>query len=60
MGAGFDLHGAIAASGRDELLDRPAGAFLDDAGDREGGEHDAQVGFDGIAGVMEDRAGPAV
>ena len=60
MGAGFDLHGAVAAGGGDELLDRPAGTFLDDAGDREGGEHDAQVGFDGVTGVVEDRPGGQV
>ena len=49
--------GAVAAGGPDELLDRPAGAVLDESGDREGGKHDGQVRLDRVAGVVEHRPG---
>src|SRR6476659_7374506 len=41
--AGADLDGAVAAGGVYEPADRPAGALLDQAADRERGEHDRQV-----------------
>lgn len=37
---------AVAAGGAHELLDGPAGAFPDEPGDREGGEHDVEMGLD--------------
>ena len=55
--AGLDLDGAVAAGGVDELADRPAGLVLDPAADGQGGEHDGQVGFDGVALVVVDRPG---
>src|SRR3954447_10807372 len=57
VAAGLDFDSAVAAGGADELLDRPAGPVLDPAADREGGEHDAQVGVDGLALVVVDRPG---
>ena len=51
------LHGAVAACGADEFLDAPTGLVLDPVADGQGGEHDAQVGLDGVAGVVVDRAG---
>ena len=56
--AGLDLHGAVAAGGADEFLDAPAGLGLDPVADGHGGEHDGQVGVDGFAFVVVDRAGP--
>jgi hypothetical protein len=56
--AGADLHGAVAAGGADELLDRPAGAVLDEPGHGQGGEDDGQVGFDGVPFAVVDRPGP--
>ena len=41
-------------------FDAPAGLVLEVAGDREGGEDDVEVGFDGVAGVVEDWAGVEV
>jgi hypothetical protein len=55
--AGLDLDGAVAAGGLDELADGPAGLVLDPAADRQGGEHDGQVGFDRVAQVVVNRAG---
>jgi len=51
-GAGLDPNGAVAAGGADELADRPAGLDLDPAADRDGGEHDGQVGFDRVASAV--------
>ena len=45
----MDLDGAVAAGGADDFLDGPAGAVLDGPGDGQGGEHDGQVGLDGVA-----------
>src|SRR3954465_9997502 len=56
-GAGLDLGGAVAAGGADELLDRPAGRVLDEAGDGQGGEHDREVGLDRVTLVVVDRSG---
>jgi len=53
--AGADLNGAVAAGGADEALDRPAGPAFDVVGDREGGEHDRQMGIDRVALVVVDR-----
>jgi hypothetical protein len=58
--AGADLDRAVAAGGADEFLDGPAGAGLDEAGDGEGGEHDGQVGVDGLALAVVDGPGPQV
>ena len=55
--AGLDLDGAVAAGGADELPDRPARPGFDSAADREGGEHDGQVGVDGVALVVVDGPG---
>ena len=44
--AGLDLDGPAAAGGADEFPDRPARLRFDPAADREGGEHDGQVGFE--------------
>jgi len=52
--------GAVAPCGADELLDRPAGACLDVAGDGERGEHDGKVGVDRFAFVVVDRPGSQV
>ena len=51
---GADFDGPVAAGGTDEPLDGPAGAGLDEPGDRERGEHDAQVGVDGLAFAVVD------
>src|SRR4029450_11268100 len=40
-----------------ELLDRDAGVLLEVAADRERGEHDGQVGLDGVTLAMEHRPG---
>lgn len=52
-----DLDGGRAGGpeGLDELLDGDPGALLQVAADRQGGEHDGQVCFDGLAFVVEDR-----
>src|SRR5665213_3869172 len=60
MRAGADGDGAVAAVVLNELLDRPAGLFLDVVGDGQGGEHDRQVGLDGFAFVVVDRSGAQV
>jgi hypothetical protein len=46
---GLDLDGAVAVCCFDELPYGPAGAVLDPPADRQGGEHDGQVGVDGVA-----------
>jgi hypothetical protein len=51
--AGLDLDGAVAAGGGDEAFDAPGGDVLDPAGCGRGGEHDGQVRFDRLAGVVE-------
>src|ERR1700722_364907 len=58
--ADADLDGAVAAGRADEPLDRPAGALLDEPGDGQGGEHDGEVGLDGVALAVVDRPGPQV
>ena len=45
------------SQGVDDLLDAHPGGVLQLAGDAQRGEHDGQVGFDRVAGVVEDRAG---
>jgi hypothetical protein len=45
---------------RTKPADRPAGALLDEPADRERGEHDAEVGVDGLALVVVDRPGGQV
>ena len=55
VSAGADLDRAVAAGGANEFLDRPAGAVLDEPGDGQRGEHDGEVGFDGVAFVVVDR-----
>ncbi len=57
MAAGLDAHGAIAPRGSHEFLDAPAGLGLDIVADSQRGEHDRQVGLDGFAFVVIDRAG---
>lgn len=42
------------------LLDGHAGGFLQATADCEGREHDGQVGFNGLARVVEDRPGAQV
>ena len=54
---GLDLDGAVAAGGRDELADGPARGVLDLAADGHGGEHDREVGFDGVALAVVNRPG---
>ncbi len=55
--SGLDLDGAVAAGGPDEFLDGPADGLLDPAADGQGGEHDGQVGVDGLAPVVVDGPG---
>ncbi len=50
------LHGMCL----DELLDRRAGDVLQVAADRQRGEHDGEVRFDGVTLTVEDRAGAEV
>jgi hypothetical protein len=57
LSAGFDLDCAVAAGGSDEFRDAPAGLVFDPVADGRGGEHDRQVGVDGLAFVVVDRAG---
>jgi hypothetical protein len=54
---GLDADGAVAAGGSDELADGPAGLGFDPAADRQGGEHDGQVGLYRVPLVVVDRAG---
>src|SRR5689334_17634400 len=58
--SGADLDGPVAPGGAYEPADRPTGALLHVAADGERGEHDAQVGFDGLAFVVVDRPGGQV
>jgi len=44
----------------DDLLDAHAGGVLEMAGDGQRGEDDGHVGFDRVAGVVEDRPGSEV
>jgi hypothetical protein len=57
VGAGLDGDGAVAAGGADEFPDAPAGDGLDPVADGQGGEHDGQVRFDGVALAVVDRPG---
>jgi hypothetical protein len=57
---GLDLDGAVAAHGRDEPSDGPAGGVLDPPGDGQGGEHDGQVRLDRVFGAVVERAGGQV
>lgn len=54
MVSGPDFDGAVAVGGLHELADGPAGLCFDPAANGQSGEHDAQVGFDEVALVMED------
>lgn len=56
MGACLDGDGSVAPEGLDQL---PDGGF-EPPGDGEGGEHDGEVGFDGVFLVVVDRAGGQV
>jgi hypothetical protein len=57
MLAGLDLDLAVAAGGLHKFPDRPAGPGFDPPADGEGGEHDRQEGFDGVALAVVDRPG---
>ena len=59
MGGAVDRDGGAAQRPElfDDLGDGQACAGLDRMGDGQGGEHDGQVRFDGLALVVEDRAG---
>ena len=41
----------------DKPSDRDTGGVLEVPADREGGEHDGEVGLDGVAFAVEDRTG---
>src|SRR4051794_19612051 len=56
-GAGLDGDGAVAAGRADELPDAPVGRGLGPVADGQGGEHDGQVRFDGVALAVVDRPG---
>lgn len=49
------LGGAVAPGGADEPFDGPPGGGLDTAGHGQRGEHDGQVGLDGLTLVVVDR-----
>jgi hypothetical protein len=51
------LHGAVAACGLDKFLDAPTHLVIDPAADGHCGEHNREVGFDGIAFAVVDRSG---
>jgi hypothetical protein len=55
--AGFDFHGAVSAGSADEFLDAPTGLGLNVMTDGHRRDDNAQVGFDGLAHVVIDRAG---
>jgi hypothetical protein len=57
MPADLDLDGAVAAGGLHEFPDGLAGPCFDPPADGKGGEHDCQVGFDGIALAVVDGPG---
>jgi hypothetical protein len=44
----------------DHVCDGRTGAFLDDVCSGQGGEHDVQVGFDGVAGAVKHRPGAKI
>jgi hypothetical protein len=52
--AGLDRDAAVAAQSLHEFFDAPSGLALEPSADREGGEHDGEVGFDGVAFVVVD------
>ena len=60
MVAGGDGDGSVPAGGLDEALDGPAGGLLDPVRDRHRGEHDGQVGLDGVLLAVIDRPGSQV
>ena len=49
--SGLNRNCAVAC-GLDEFLDAPTGLVLDPVTDRQGGEHDRQVGLDRFPGVV--------
>src|SRR5690625_1449117 len=55
-----DLNGDLLQGSQcaDEFLQAKPGAFVQEAGDGQGGEHDRQVRFDRLAGVVKDWTGP--
>src|SRR5215211_9142682 len=55
--AGLDGDAAVAAQGLHEFPDRPAGLAFEPVADGEGGNHDGEVGLDGVAFVVVDRPG---
>ena len=57
MGAGLDLNGAVSARCLDELANGPASSCFDPPADRQGREHDREVGLGGVPGPVVDRAG---
>ena len=57
MSSDSDPDGAIAAGRLDKLPYAPTGLAFDPVADRQGGEHDREVRFDGLAFVVIDRPG---
>jgi hypothetical protein len=55
--SGLDLDRSVAAGCLDEFPDRPAGPCLNPPADGQGGEHDRQMGLDGIALAVVNRPG---
>jgi hypothetical protein len=53
---GVDLNGAVSARGLYEFPDRAAGLRLDPAADGERGEHNGEMGLDGVALAVVDLA----
>jgi hypothetical protein len=58
--AGLDRDAAVAAQSLHEFFDAPSGLAFEPSADREGGEHDGEVGFDGVAFVVVDGPGSQV
>jgi len=56
----LDGRGPGGAQRVDELLVGDAGGVLEVTADREGGEHDGQVRFDGIALIVKDGPGAQI
>ena len=54
--SGLDLDGAVAAGGLDKFPDWPACLCLDPPSGRQGCEDDGEVGLDGVASAVLDRA----
>jgi hypothetical protein len=55
LSTGLDRDSAVAARSTHEFLDAPTGLGLNPLGYGQGGEHDRQVGVDGVAGAVVDR-----